>query len=124
MKYFLVSFMAMLIMSLTPQVSYADDIMIFEDGNRTLISGTVVKARGDYITLENNGQNISVDLDKVDLEGRQKAMIKEGMRVLVGGNIKNNGRTLRARTIMFLTSQSMEDRIISQLIAENVFDRN
>ena len=124
MKYLQIPLLILILSVFSLSSSYADDIMIFEDGNRTLISGTVVKERGDYITLENSGQNISVDLDKVDLEGTQRAMIKEGMRVLVGGNLKNNGRTLRARTIMFLTSQSMEDRIISQLIAENVFDRN
>ncbi len=124
MKIFLIPLFALILCVSFSVSSQADDIMIFEDGNRTLFSGTITKERGDYITIVTNGREVSVDLDKIDLEGTQRKMIKTGMRVLVGGNFKDNGRTLRARTMLLLTSKAMEDRIEAQLIAENVFDRN
>ncbi|MEM7621239.1 MAG: hypothetical protein AAF228_12415 [Pseudomonadota bacterium] len=124
MKYIHIAFFALILSVFSFHSSYADDIMIFEDGNRTLFSGTITNERGDYITMVTNGREVSVDLDKIDLEGTERQMIKEGMRVLVGGHFKSNGRTLRARTILLLTSQAMEDKIEAQLIAENVFDRN
>ncbi len=102
-------------------LSFADDIMVFEAGNRALFSGTIVRERFDDIVVETNGDEIQVELNSINLKDQQKNMIRRGMRVLVAGPLKSNGREMRAERIMFLTSRSLEEKIEAEIISNSMF---
>ena len=73
--------------------AHADDTLILDRGNDSVVSGTVTQVRGDTITILNNNEEIKVELDKLDIDRSLKDLIEPGMEITAQGKFSDLGAT-------------------------------
>lgn len=66
----------------------ADDVLILDEDAQSVLSGTILEIEGDRMTLVNNGREVIVMLDDIDLEDTNN-ILAAGMAVTVYGKFED-----------------------------------
>ncbi len=70
-----------------------DTLIINKNVRGSVVSGTVKDVRGDLIVLDNNGTEVRVDIDDLNLDRGTQDLIEPGMRITVEGKFEDFGST-------------------------------
>lgn len=71
----------------------AEDTLIINKGNDSVVSGMVTDVSGDTVTIENGGSKIHIDLEELDLDSSVREILQPGTHITAQGRFQDFGET-------------------------------
>lgn len=115
MKKFFILALALVISGVSITSAHAQgDTIIIDDGDDSVIEGTVTKIQFDYVHVEVDGETISVDTDDLGLDNSLEDYFPIGTRVQVVGDIDQHGEMEARKMIKLETAAAPEVQVITE----------
>jgi len=115
MKKFLIIALALVLSGVSLAGAHAQgDTIIIDDGDDSVIEGTITDVRFDYVHVEVNGENISVDTDDLGIDNNLEDYFPIGTRVQVIGDLDQHGEMEARKMIKLEAAAAPEVQVITE----------
>ena len=115
MKKFLVLALALVLSGVSLTGAHAQgDTIIIDDGDDSVIEGTVTKIQFDYVHVEVDGKTVSVDTDDLGLDNSLEDYFPIGTRVQVVGDMDQHGEMEARKMIKLEAAAAPEVQVITE----------
>lgn len=105
-RVFLAGMMAMVLMFGAGRADAASDMIILDDGQDTVVTGTVEGVRYNYIIVLADGKEFKVDFKELGIANKADEYFPAGSRVQVTGQLFD-GDELKARQMIKLEDAAL-----------------
>ena len=88
--------------------SFAQDTLVIDDGDNSIVTGIVESVRFNSIVIDVNGERMTVDTDDLNINDKADSFFPEGTIVKVVGDIRDNSEIKARKLIKLDQEQSLE----------------
>ena len=115
MKKFLILALTLVLSGVSISGAHAQsDTIIIDDGDDSVIEGTVTKVQFDYVHVEIDGETVSVDTDDLGLDNSLEDYFPIGTRVQVIGHMDQHGEMEARKMIKIEAAEAPEVQVITE----------